>query len=165
VAFLLALVLLFGALSLLDRLFGTIDTELLRERYLVHLQQPAVSFLAGVVLTALTTSVAFSLGIVVPLYNRQLITRMEILPFVLGASLGTLSDTLVVAVVLGAPGAVAAVALLLVVGTVLSLGALATYGTYAATISILQDRILTGETTFVAFVASLFLVPLVLVVL
>ena len=164
-AFLLALAVLFGSLSLLDRLFRTLDTAMLRNRYLVRLQRPAVSFLAGVLVTALTTSVAFSLGIVVPLYNRRLITRTEILPFILGASLGTLSDTLLVAVVLGVPGALLTVVLLLAVGTVFSLGVLMMYGAYAEGVGRVQDRILADSTVFTAFVVSLVVVPLVLVVL
>ena len=161
-AFLLALALLFGCLWLFDRLFRALDATTLRTQYLARLERPGVSFLAGVLLTALTTSVAFSLGIVVPLYNRELITRAEILPFILGASVGTLSDTLLVAVVLGTPGGVAAVVLLLVTGTLCSALALAAYGSYAEALGRVQDRILADGTTFAVFVAALLAVPLAL---
>lgn len=164
-SFLLALLVVVASLSLFDRLFRSLDTERLRRRYVVRLRRPAVSFLAGTVLTAATTSVAFSLGVVVPLYNRNVVKREEILPFILGASLGTLSDTLVAALALGLPGAVAVVVVLLVAGTVFSLLVLATYGTYARTIGRIHDRILSDRWVFRSFVVSLLLVPLALLAL
>jgi len=38
--------------------------------------------------------------VIVPLYNRGHIKRNEIMPFVLGANIGTLFDTLIVAIAL-----------------------------------------------------------------
>jgi sodium-dependent phosphate cotransporter len=163
--FVLALAGLVASLSLFDRLFRGLEMARLRERYLTRLGHPGVSFLAGVVLTALTTSVAFSLGVVVPLYNRGFVERAEILPFVLGASVGTLSDTLLAALALGLPEAVLVVVVLLAVGTLLSLAVLAVYRPYARTLGRLHDRIVSDRAVFLAFVVSLVAVPLGLVAL
>jgi sodium-dependent phosphate cotransporter len=161
--FVMAILALFASLALFDRLLRTVDTAALRRRYAVRLQRPAVSFLVGIGLTALSTSVAFSLGVVVPLYNRDLVTRQEMVPFVLGASVGTLSDTILVAVVLGSQDAVLVVLLLLVVGTLLSLGVLAVYGPYVGAMGTVQDSILGSRALFVGFVLLLLAVPLALV--
>jgi sodium-dependent phosphate cotransporter len=163
--FALALAGLVASLSLFDRLFRSLETTRLRGRYLSRLGHPGVSFLAGAVLTALTTSVAFSLGVVVPLYNRGFVEREEILPFVLGASVGTLSDTLLAGLALGLPEAVLVVVVLLAVGTLFSLAVLAVYRPYARTLGRLHDRVLADRTVFLAFVVSLVAVPLGLVVL
>jgi len=72
----------------------------LRRRYVSRLQNKWVSFGLGLIVTGVTTSVAFSLGVIVPLYNRGHIKRDEIMPFVLGANIGTLVDTLIVAIAL-----------------------------------------------------------------
>lgn len=112
-----AVLLLFVALDLADRVLESVDTDRLRAHVTRWLDGRWRAATVGVVVTALTTSVAFSLGMVVPLYNRGYLDRREIAPYVLGANVGTLVDTLVVAVVLGEPTGVAAV---LVVGAVAS---------------------------------------------
>ena len=87
--FFLAVVLLFGSLRLFDRVFTHVDTDWLREHYFVHLENRWLSFGLGLLVTGLTTSIAFSLGVIVPLYNRQYLKRSEIVPYILGANIGT----------------------------------------------------------------------------
>lgn len=161
--FALAVALLFGSLTLFDRLLGTVDTETLRERFFSRLQRTWVSFAVGLLVTGLTTSVAFSLGVVVPLYNRDYVTREELVPYVLGANIGTLFDTVLVAVVLESAVGVAVVLELLVVATGLTLAALFALGTYSRGIFTAYDRLLDDRRLFVAFALVLLAVPLALV--
>jgi len=163
-AFVLAVGLLFGSLTLFDRLLGRVDTGTLRDRLFSHLQRTWLSFLIGLFVTTLTTSVAFSLGVIVPLYNRGYVERDELVPYVLGANLGTMFDTLVVAVVLESGVGVAVVLTLLVAATLVTGLALAGHGRYGRAIAAADDRLLTDRRFFAAFVASLVLVPLALVV-
>ncbi|AZH24811.1 sodium:phosphate symporter [Haloplanus aerogenes] len=159
---LLAVAVLFGSLNLFDRLLGTVDTTTLRQHVFSHFQRTSVSFVLGLVVTGVTTSVAFSLGVIVPLYNRGYVERDELIPYVLGANLGTLLDTLLVAVVLDSAIGVAVVLELLVIATVVTLGALAVRGPYSRFVVAVDERLLTDRSAFLAFVALLVLAPLAL---
>ncbi|TMT87930.1 sodium:phosphate symporter [Haloterrigena sp. H1] len=165
VAFLLALGLIFLSMRLFDRTLDGVDKQRLRERYVKRLNDKWTSFTIGLVFTGLTMSVAFSLGVIVPLYNRGHIKRHEIIPYVLGANIGTLVDTLIIAVALNIPVGVVTVALLLVLGFVISVLPLLFYDTYVTTISIVYDRILNNVIYFIIFLLSLAVVPVLLIVL
>lgn len=161
-AFLLALGMLLVSLSLLDRVLSTIQTEDLRQYVFQHFERKWVPLGFGLVVTGATTSVAFSLGVVVPLYNRGYVKRREILPYVLGANIGTLFDTLVVAVVLESPVGVAVVASLIAASTVVTLVAMLGYPWYASAVDRAQDRILEDRRAFLAFALALVAVPVAL---
>lgn len=162
-AFALAVAVLFGTLRLFDRVLDRADAESLRDRLFSRFQRTWLSFAAGVLVTTLTTSVAFSLGVVVPLYNRGYVERDELLPYVLGANLGTLSDTLVVAAVLDSPVGVGSVLFLVGLATAATLAALAVAERYAAAVATAHDRLLDDRRAFLAFVAALVAGPLALV--
>jgi sodium-dependent phosphate cotransporter len=163
-ALLLAVAVLFGSLRLFDRVLGRVDTETIRTRLFRHFRRTWLSFLIGLLVTLVTTSVAFSLGVIVPLYNRGYVKREELVPYVLGANLGTLVDTLVVAVVLGTPVGTATVLWLILVASGVTLVALALGDRYVRVVEAADDRILTDRRAFVAFAVSLVVVPLALVV-
>jgi len=160
-----ALVLFVGSLQLLDHLFERVDAEWLGERVFVLLRRRWVSFGLGLIVTGLTSSVAFSIGVVVPVYNRGDIEREEIVPYVMGASVGTLTDTLIVALVLDSGAGVAVVLLLFGIATLVTLVALVFYEAYYAVVDAIQERLLRDGRAFVAFLVSLVVVPLGLVFL
>ena len=108
-AVLCAVGLVFVALDLFDRVLGAADTERVRSAVAAWLDGRWRAAAVGGVVGAVTTSVAFSLGVVVPLYNRGYISRRETVPYVLGANVGTLADTLAVAVLIGDRAGVATV--------------------------------------------------------
>lgn len=164
-AFLLAFGCILLSLRLFDRLLDSVDKRRLRRRYVRNLNDKWLSFTIGLVLTGVTTSVAFSLGIVVPLYNRGHIKRAEILPFVLGANIGTLVDTLVVAVALDTATGVTIVTALLAIGLVISVLLLLAYPTYSGVVDAVQSRLLADRRYFVAVLLSLVVVPLGFVLL
>ncbi|WP_236544798.1 sodium:phosphate symporter [Salinirussus salinus] len=159
---LVAVGILFGSLKLFDRLLTKVDTATLRQRFFSQFQHAWVSFAIGLAVTTVTTSVAFSLGVIVPLYNRGYVERDELIPYVLGANLGTLFDTLVVAVVLDLPFGAAVVLELLAIATLVTLGALTVHDTYSRFIATVYDRLLDDRTAFTAFILMLLLVPLAL---
>lgn len=161
-SFFLAVAVLFGSLKLFDRLLARTDAATLRRRFFSHLQYTWVSFVVGLLVTGVTTSVAFSLGVIVPLYNRGYIKRDELIPYVLGANLGTLFDTLVVALVLESTLGVVVVLELLVVATLMTLVALIFHDRYSRLIIAVDDRLLTDRRLFVVFVLALLFVPLAL---
>ena len=165
VAFLLAFGLILLSMRLFDRTLDRVDKQRLRQRYVKRLNDKWVSFTTGLVVTGLTMSVAFSLGVVVPLYNRGHIKRREIIPYVLGANIGTLLDTLIIAVALDIPVGVLTVGLLLALGLAVSVLPLLFYDTYVTTISAVDDSISNNLVYFIAFLSSLAVVPVLLVVL
>jgi sodium-dependent phosphate cotransporter len=101
--------------------------------------------------------------VAVPLYNRGYVDRDELLPYVLGANLGTLFDTLVVALVLDSAVGVALVLLLFGTAGLVTVGALLVRDRYGRLVAAVDDRLLVDRRAFVAFVLSLVLVPLLLV--
>jgi len=109
---LLAVIALVGSFHLIDTLLNGFSVNWLRERVFVYLRHRWLSFGFGFIITAVTTSVAFSMGLIVPVYNRGYIRRAEIVPYTMGASIGTLTDTLLVAVVLESGAGIAIVLLL-----------------------------------------------------
>jgi len=161
-SFALAVGVLFGSLKLFDRILANVDTATLRKRFFSRLRRTWVSFAVGLLITGVTTSVAFSLGVIVPLYNRGYVEREELIPYVLGANIGTLIDTLVVAVVLESAVGTAVVLELLVVATLLTLGALLVHDRYSQAIVAVDERLLEDRRAFLAFVLLLLFVPLVL---
>lgn len=157
-----AIVLLFGSLWLFDRVLERVETRTIRRYVVRHLQRRWTAFTIGFVVTGATTSVAFSLGVIVPLYNRQYVRREEIVPYVLGANIGTLLDTLVVAVVLETAAGVAIVLLVMGLATLFTLVALVVYEPYAAVVDAGQDRLLGDRRFLVGFGVLLVAVPLAL---
>lgn len=159
-SFVFAVALLFGSLRMFDRLLEEVETEKIRQRLFVHFKRTWLSFVFGLVLTTVTTSVAFSLGVIVPLYNREFVKRDELVPYILGANIGTLMDTIVVALVLESTTGVAVVLFLLALASSLTFAALLLINRYNEGMAVLSDRLISDRRAFVAFVASLVIVPL-----
>ncbi len=160
-----AVVALFVSLALFDRVLKRIDTEWLRTRFFRRLQHKWASFGLGVLVTSVTTSVAFSLGVVVPLYNRDYLKRREVVPYVLGANIGTFVDTIVVALLLDSPQGAAIVLSLVTVGTIVTIGALVWFSTYYEAVVALQTRLTTDRRYMAGFLLSLAVLPVVLILL
>ncbi|MEF8884582.1 MAG: sodium:phosphate symporter [Haloarculaceae archaeon] len=160
-----ALALLFGSLWLFDHVLEQVETETVRTYVFRHFERRWTAFGIGLLLTGVTTSVAFSLGVVVPLYNRQFVRREEITPYILGANVGTLFDTLVVAFVLETAVGVAIVLLVVGLATLCTLVALVGYEPYAAAVYAGQDKLLDDRRFFVGFGILLVVIPLALLVL
>jgi len=165
VAFVVALGCIAASLRLFDHTLDGIDTDRLRQRYLVELGDRWVSFAAGLLITGVTTSVAFSLGVVVPLYNRGHVKTTEIMPFVLGANIGTLVDTLIVAVALDTPVGVRTVLAIVGLSTVVSVLPLVFYKPFRRLIGGIQEEVMRSVGLFVGVLLSLLVVPVVLFLL
>lgn len=161
----LALFVLVAGLNLFDRVLKRVDTAWLRERFFRRFRHQWVAFVFGVLLTGITTSVAFSLGVIVPLYNRGYLERREVIPYVLGANIGTLFDTVVVAAILESSDGVTLVMTLLVVGGLITLGALVWVSLYFEVIEVVQTRLVEDRRYLLAFLVSLVIVPMIIALL
>ena len=160
--FVLAVLVLFVSLNFFDRVLKRVDTAWLRQRFFRRFRRKWVALGLGILITGVTTSVAFSLGVIVPLYNRGYLKRREVVPYVLGANIGTFFDTIVAAVVLESPDGLTLVVALLAFGTLITLGALLGFSTYLAAVESVQIRLVEDRRYLAAFLVSLVLAPLVI---
>lgn len=71
--------------------------------------RPWIMFVLGALVTLLSMSVSVSLSILVPLNHRGLVRRENVIPYIMGAGITTFIDTLLAAVLLDNPEAVAVV--------------------------------------------------------
>jgi sodium-dependent phosphate cotransporter len=153
---------IWGGLHLLSKLLETIDLEQARRKYFRYLKRPWLSLLVGFLLTMVSTSVTFSIGIVVPMYNRHYIKRTEMIPFILGANIGTLADTLLAALFLNCSDCTEMVLYLFVLLVVTTGLIMMMYSQFDQFISSLHDYIKSSGRTILWFLASLVIIPLLM---
>jgi sodium-dependent phosphate cotransporter len=165
VGLLLAFLLVVSSLRLFDRVFSTIDTAKHYDTIFTRIEHRLFSLVLGLIITGVSTSVAFSLGVVVPLYNRGTVERKEVIPYIMGASIGTLTDTLFVAIALQSGVGLVMVLLLFGTGTVMTILALAVYGPYLRFVEALHDRLVTDVRAFLLGMGLLILVPVAFVLM
>ena len=130
------------------------------------LYRPWFMFGVGLATTALTLSVSVSISLLVPLAARGFVRRENVWPYILGANVTTLVDTLFAGALVGHPDSARMVALLMGTVAILSLPPVFLFpGAFGRTL----DRVAslaTGSARAVAvFVALLFAIPLALVAL
>lgn len=158
-----AVLLLVGSLRLFGAVFEEDDVDRIRTRARALLSNRWAAFGIGIGGTALTTSVAFSLGVIVPIYNRGYLQRAEVTPYILGANIGTLLDTLLISLFVEVAGGFEVSILVMAATALVSLPALLFLRVYQAGLDAVLARLLAGRGAFLAFLASLVLAPLGLV--
>jgi len=160
-----------GLLTLSFRLFDRALPQMRLERTdfsqvprLVY--RPWVMFLMGLAITLLTMSVSISVGILVPLSTRGYMRRENIIPYILGANISTLADTLVAAALLGDPRAVTVVVTHMVCAGIVSLLiVLLAYRTYERIIAEALAWITRRRRNFALFLGVVLVIPVVLILL
>jgi len=128
--------------------------------------RPEVMFLMGLAITLVTMSVSISVGILVPLSARGYIRRENIIPYILGANISTLADTLVAAALLGDHWAVVVVVTHMACAALVSLLiVLLAYQSYERGVSNALAWITRRRRNFVLFLGIILVVPVVLILL
>ncbi len=154
-----------GSLQLFDKALpqlGFKKAGLHRTSRLIY--RPPVMFLLGFVVTLLTLSVSVSIGILVPLSARGYVRRENIIPYVLGANISTMVDTLAAAMLLGTPVAVTVVVAHMLSAVAVSLPIiLIAYGPYERLMSRALDWTMRSRRNFTLFLGAFFLIPIVLI--
>jgi solute carrier family 34 (sodium-dependent phosphate cotransporter) len=87
-----------------DRVLPTIDSERFEHR--TRLTNPWVLFGLGCLVAFLTLSVSVALTVLVPIVANGYLKREDTIPYIAGANITTLADTLVAAIILGNADAV-----------------------------------------------------------
>ena len=101
----LGVAVLVGAFTCVDRVLPTVDSERVEARA-QRLADPWIMFGLGCLVAFLTLSVSVALTLLVPLVANGYVKREDTIPYIAGANITTLADTLVAAVLLGNADAV-----------------------------------------------------------
>jgi hypothetical protein len=161
----LGVVVLLSAFKLIDRLLPTFEGGGFDERARFYVGSWGM-FGLGCLVAFITMSVSVALTVLVPLVTRGVFRREQALPYIAGANVTTLGDTLVAAILLGSLDAVRVVVaqVLVVAAVTLLLLAFAwrLVGRLALSVS---DRALASRPRLAGFIAALFCVPIALIAL
>lgn len=144
----------------LDRVLPQLDGERHGGERLEWLKRPWPMFLLGCLVATLTLSVSVALTVLVPLASRGYIRRREAIPYIMGANITTLADTLVAAMVLGSGVAVQIVLAQAIAVAVVSLLLLAlAYRPLVESVMRLDEWVVASTRRLWLFVAVLFVLP------
>ncbi|RZN63194.1 hypothetical protein [Methanonatronarchaeum sp. AMET6-2] len=166
ILFITSILLILGSLRVFDRAFKGISVDKFRSDYLrFQLSNIWVSFGLGSLITLLTTSVALSVGIIVPLYNRGYFKRKELIPYLMGANLTTMISSVIAAAVMESIYGMQAVLTLTLTLLIVTLVALLFYDKTYRTIQYIFNGIMLEDKYLAIFVALLILTPILLLIL
>lgn len=165
-AFPIGLAVLLAGFSMFDRVLPTVTEQRLeRPDDANWYDRKWPMFLAGCGVCLLTLSVSVALTVLVPLVARGYLRRANTLPYIAGANITTLADTLVAAILLGNQDAVRVVVAVTVSVTAWTLLLLALgYPLLRRACLGLARRALLSRTRLASFVFALFAVPIALIV-
>jgi solute carrier family 34 (sodium-dependent phosphate cotransporter) len=148
------------AFRLLDNVLPQLDGERHGGDKGSWMKRPWPMFGLGCLVATLTLSVSVALTLLVPLASRGYITRRESIPYIMGANITTLADTLVAAMILGNPVAVQIVLAEAIAVSIVSLFYLALlYGPLTRSIMALDEWVVSTNRRLWFFVAILFVLP------
>jgi Na+/phosphate symporter len=128
--------------------------------------QKMTMFVLGIAITVLTVSVAVSLTILVPLSMKGIVRRKNIIPYVMGAQIGTFVDKLFVTLLLDAPRAFTIIfsEMLAVLGVSLFI-LLVVFDPFRNLILASASKATSSKRGFAVFMGAIFVIPLVLLFL
>lgn len=158
-----------GLITVSFQLFDKALPELHFEKAGLHqtsrlIYRPAVMFVLGLLVTLLTLSVSVSIGILVPLSARGYVRRENIMPYVLGANVSTMIDTLAAAMLLGSPQAVTVVAAHMLSAIIISLPLVVlAYEPYRKLMSDTLEWTMRSHRNFALFLGVFLIVPIALI--
>ena len=144
----------------LDRVLPKLDGERHGGGRAAWLKRPWPMFALGCVVATLTLSVSVALTVLVPLASHGYIKREESIPYIMGANITTLADTLVAAMILGNAVAVHIVLAEAIGVSIVSLIYLGfVYGPLRGSIMGLEAWVTATPRRLWGFVAVLFVLP------
>jgi hypothetical protein len=146
---------------LLDHVLPRVSTDRTATKRATWLRHKWTMFALGCLVATLTLSVSVALTILIPLASRGLIRRDEAMPYILGANVMTLADTLVVAMLQPTPVA-AQIVLALAIGVTVVSAAILTIWYLPARRAViwLDDQLVVSNRRIALFVGVLFVVPI-----
>lgn len=166
VLFLVGLGILLVAFKLIDTVVPDLTDEQIESSRLSWLERKWPMFALGCLVALIAMSVSVALTVLVPLVSKGYVKRENILPYIIGANITTLGDTLLAAFLLDSPAAVRIVLAGILGTTIVSVFLLAFFYPQIRTgIWKFQRTIVKGgsKTRLGAFTIALFLVPILII--
>ena len=158
------LVVLLVGFNLFDKVMPTVGSESLEHRSGAWYTRKWPMFLLGCGVCLLTLSVSVALTVLVPLVAKGHVRRANVLPYIAGANITTLADTLVASILLGNQDGVRVVVAVTLTVTVWTLVLLAfCYPLLRRLCLGVARRAVASPARLGAFVALLFAMPLALI--
>ena len=161
----LGLAILLVGFALFDRVLPSVGGEQLEHRPDAWYARKWPMFLLGCGVCLLTLSVSVALTVLVPLVAKGYLRRANTLPYIAGANITTLADTLVAAILLGNQDGVRVVVAVTLAVTVWTLVLMAfCYPLVRRWCLAIANRALRSRSHLLAFAATLLAVPALLIV-
>jgi sodium-dependent phosphate cotransporter len=150
--------------KLIDSVVPQLSDDALEGSRLAWLRRKWPMFAVGCLVALVTMSVSVALTVLVPLVAKGYVKREDILPYIFGANITTLGDTLLAAFLLNDPAAVRIV-LAGIVGTTIVSVVLLTffYPQVRRGVWKFQREMIRNRVRLAAFTAGLFLVPITII--
>jgi hypothetical protein len=159
--FLVGLGVILVSFSLLDRVLPDMSSGTAVSKHAKWLKHPWTMFGLGCLVALLTLSVSVALTVLVPLAAKGYVKREEALPYIMGANITTLADTLVVAMLQNTAVAgqiVLAEAIGVTIVSLIILGFL--YRPVKKAVLGLDDYLVASNLRLALFVGALFVLPI-----
>jgi solute carrier family 34 (sodium-dependent phosphate cotransporter) len=152
--------------KLIDTVLPDLDNNSIERSRLGWLKEKWPMFGLGCLVALIVMSVSVALTVLVPLVAKGYAKREDILPYIMGANITTLGDTMLAAFALHSPAAVRIVLAEVIATSVLSVLSLAFfYPQIRRAIWRFQRQMVKSRTRLAGFTAGLFLVPIAVIVL
>jgi sodium-dependent phosphate cotransporter len=158
--FFVGLLVILASFKVLDHVLPQVSGDSTAAKRASWLKRPWTMFALGCIVATLTLSVSVALTVLIPLAVKGYVRRDEALPYIMGANITTLADTLVVAMLQRDPAAAQIVLAEAIGVTIVSLAILAFwYKPVKRSVIRLDDYLVASNRRLMAFVGILFLVP------
>jgi solute carrier family 34 (sodium-dependent phosphate cotransporter) len=164
VLFLGGLGVLLLSFKMIDSVMPSLDEKTIGANRIQWLRSKWPMFAIGSLVALVTMSVSVALTVLVPLVAKKYVKREDILPYIMGANITTLGDTMLAAFALHSPAAVRIVIAEVIATSILSVILLAFF--YPQTRRMVwkfQRQMVLNKTRLAAFTAALFLVPVAII--
>ena len=159
--FLVGLCVILVSFNLLDRVLPSVNSDSTASKRRAWLMHPWTMFALGCLVATLTLSVSVALTVLVPLASKGLVKRDEALPYIMGANITTLADTLVVAMLQPTPDAAHIVLAEAIGVSIVSIGILLFfYAPVKRAVIGLDDWLVQSNARLASFIGILFLLPI-----
>jgi len=165
VIFLGGLGVLLLSFKLIDAVMPRLDDGAIESSRAAWLRRKWPMFGLGCLVALITMSVSVALTILVPLVAKGYAKREDILPYIMGANITTLGDTMLAAFALHSPAAVRIVLAEVIATSILSVILLSFfYPGVRRAIWRFQRQMVKSKPRLAAFTGALFLVPVTIIV-
>jgi hypothetical protein len=164
VLFLGGLGILLISFKVIDSVLPRLDDRAVESKQMSWLSRKWPMFGLGSLVALITMSVSVALTVLVPLVSKRYVKREHIIPYIMGANITTLGDTMLAAFALNSPAAVRIVLAEVIATSVLTLILLTFfYPQVRSGIWRFQRQMIKSKPRLAVFTAALFVTPIAII--